>query len=79
MMSRQTLHRLADSWYNAKNIEGKKGGCIIHVGVFRALRSSATMPSATNSEDLCGARRGAPFLQAHLLTFAIGWADARPE
>ena len=34
MLSRHTLHRLADSWYNAKNIEGKKGGFMIYVGGF---------------------------------------------
>lgn len=32
--SQETLHRLADSWYNAKNIEGKKGGFMIYVGGF---------------------------------------------
>ncbi|PLW69574.1 flavin-containing monooxygenase [Pseudohalioglobus lutimaris] len=34
MVSEQTLHKLADSWYNAKNIEGKKGGMMIYVGGF---------------------------------------------
>lgn len=34
MLSRNTLHRFADSWYNAKNIEGKKGGFMIYVGGF---------------------------------------------
>lgn len=29
-----TLHHLADSWYNGKNIEGKKGGFMIYVGGF---------------------------------------------
>ena len=33
-MSRYTLHRLADSWYNAGNIAGKKGGFMIYVGGF---------------------------------------------
>ncbi|SFR96761.1 flavin-containing monooxygenase [Sphingomonas jatrophae] len=33
-VSRFTVHRLADSWYNAKNIEGKKGGFMIYVGGF---------------------------------------------
>jgi len=33
-LSRNTLHRLAESWYNAKNIEGKKGGFMIYVGGF---------------------------------------------
>ena len=28
------VHRHADSWYNAKNIEGKKGGFMIYVGGF---------------------------------------------
>jgi Predicted flavoprotein involved in K+ transport len=32
--SRFTVHRLADSWYNGKNIEGKKGGFVIYVGGF---------------------------------------------
>lgn len=40
-VSGQTLHKLADSWYNAKNIEGKKGGFMIYVGGFpRFSRSS---------------------------------------
>lgn len=34
MVSGQSLHRLADSWYNGKNIEGKKGGFMIYVGGF---------------------------------------------
>jgi len=34
MLSRHTLHHVADSWYNAKNIEGKKGGFMIYVGGF---------------------------------------------
>lgn len=34
MLSRNTLHSLADSWYNAKNIEGKPGGFMIYVGGF---------------------------------------------
>ena len=29
-----TLHHLADSWYNGKNIEGKKGSFMIYVGGF---------------------------------------------
>ncbi|NND66195.1 MAG: NAD(P)/FAD-dependent oxidoreductase [Halioglobus sp.] len=29
-----TLHKFADSWYNARNIEGKKGGFMIYVGGF---------------------------------------------
>lgn len=33
-VSDQTLHKLADSWYNGKNIEGKKGGFMIYVGGF---------------------------------------------
>jgi hypothetical protein len=34
MLSRNTLHGLANSWYNAKNIEGKRGGFMIYVGGF---------------------------------------------
>lgn len=34
MVSGQTLHKLADSWYNGKNIEGKKGGLMIYLGGF---------------------------------------------
>ncbi|GAB5453588.1 MAG: NAD(P)/FAD-dependent oxidoreductase [Halioglobus sp.] len=34
MVSMQSLHRFADSWYNGKNIEGKKGGLMIYVGGF---------------------------------------------
>ena len=33
-VSRMTVHRLAQSWYNGKNIEGKKGGFMIYVGGF---------------------------------------------
>lgn len=32
--SHYTLHRLADSWYNGKNIEGKEGGFMIYAGGF---------------------------------------------
>ncbi|MDX1734043.1 MAG: hypothetical protein R3228_06745, partial [Halioglobus sp.] len=32
--SEHTLHRFAASWYNASNIEGKKGGFMIYVGGF---------------------------------------------
>ena len=34
IVSGQSLHKLADSWYNGKNIEGKKGGLMIYVGGF---------------------------------------------
>jgi cyclohexanone monooxygenase len=34
MVSQATVHRLAESWYNGKNIEGKKGGFMIYVGGF---------------------------------------------
>jgi hypothetical protein len=33
-LSHHTLHHLADSWYNARNIEGKKGGFMIYIGGF---------------------------------------------
>lgn len=33
-VSQQSLLRLADSWYNGKNIEGKKGGFMVYVGGF---------------------------------------------
>jgi cyclohexanone monooxygenase len=33
-----TVHRFADSWYNARNIEGKKGGFMIYVGGFPRFR-----------------------------------------
>ena len=33
-----TIHHLADSWYNGKNIEGKKGGFMIYVGGFPRYR-----------------------------------------
>ena len=32
--SHYTVHRLADSWYNGRNIEGKKSGFMIYVGGF---------------------------------------------
>lgn len=34
MVAEQSLHKFADSWYNGKNIEGKKGGFMIYVGGF---------------------------------------------
>jgi len=34
LMSEQSLHKYADSWYNGKNIEGKKGGLMIYLGGF---------------------------------------------
>ena len=34
MVSEQSLHKFAESWYNGKNIEGKKGGFMIYVGGF---------------------------------------------
>jgi len=37
-VSGYTLHRFADSWYNGKNIEGKKGGFMIYVGGFPRFR-----------------------------------------
>ena len=33
-----TVHHLADGWYNGKNIEGKKGGFMIYVGGFPRYR-----------------------------------------
>lgn len=33
-----SLHKLADSWYNGKNIEGKKGGFMVYVGGFPRYR-----------------------------------------
>jgi len=33
-VSQGTVHRLADSWYNARNIEGKPGGFMIYAGGF---------------------------------------------
>jgi cyclohexanone monooxygenase len=37
-VSAHTLHKLADSWYNARNIEGKPGGFMIYVGGFQRFR-----------------------------------------
>lgn len=34
MCAQHTLHRFTDSWYNGKNIEGKKGGFMIYIGGF---------------------------------------------
>ena len=34
LVSQQSLHRFADSWYNGRNIEGKKGGLMIYLGGF---------------------------------------------
>jgi hypothetical protein len=36
--SQQSLHHLAPSWYNGKNIEGKKGGFMVYVGGFPRFR-----------------------------------------
>ena len=38
MCASQTVHNLADSWYNGKNIEGKKGGFAVYVGGFPRFR-----------------------------------------
>ncbi|MEE4660156.1 MAG: NAD(P)/FAD-dependent oxidoreductase [Halieaceae bacterium] len=38
MASSMSLHQFADSWYNGKNIEGKKGGMMIYVGGFPRFR-----------------------------------------
>ncbi len=37
-----TIHHLADSWYNAKNIEGKKGGFMIYIGGFPEYTRACT-------------------------------------
>jgi cation diffusion facilitator CzcD-associated flavoprotein CzcO len=37
-VSELTVHRFADSWYNGRNIEGKKGGFMIYVGGFPRFR-----------------------------------------
>lgn len=37
-----TVHRLADSWYNAKNIEGKKGGFMIYIAGFPEYSRACT-------------------------------------
>ncbi|MEZ5568630.1 MAG: NAD(P)/FAD-dependent oxidoreductase [Halioglobus sp.] len=34
MVSGQSLHRFADSWYNGRNIDGKPGGFMVYVGGF---------------------------------------------
>ncbi|WP_298197731.1 NAD(P)/FAD-dependent oxidoreductase [Novosphingobium sp.] len=46
-----TVHNLADSWYNAKNIEGKKGGFMIYVGGFPEYTRACT-------EAVAGGYRG---------------------
>ncbi|TXS89819.1 NAD(P)/FAD-dependent oxidoreductase [Parahaliea maris] len=38
MVSGLSLHKFADSWYNGKNIEGKKGGFMVYVGGFPRFR-----------------------------------------
>ncbi len=35
-----TIHRLADSWYNGKNIAGKKGGFMIYIGGFPEFKKA---------------------------------------
>lgn len=42
MISEGTVHKLADSWYNGKNIEGKKGGFMIYVGGFPQYSAACT-------------------------------------
>lgn len=48
MVSEQSLHKLADSWYNGKNIEGKKGGLMIYLGGFPRYRSLCDEAVAEN-------------------------------
>ena len=46
----QTVHNLADSWYNGKNIEGKKGGFMIYVGGFPRYRELSETAVRNNYE-----------------------------
>jgi cation diffusion facilitator CzcD-associated flavoprotein CzcO len=43
-VSEFTVHKFADSWYNAKNIEGKKGGFMIYVGGSQGSRNAVRKP-----------------------------------
>lgn len=45
-----TVHHLADSWYNGKNIEGKKGGFMIYVGGFPRYRDLSLSAVENNYE-----------------------------
>ncbi len=50
-VSQYTVHRFADSWYNARNIEGKKGGFMIYVGGFPRF---AELCEAAVEQDYAG-------------------------
>ncbi len=42
MVSQHTLHRLADSWLNGKNIEGKRSGFMVYIGGFQRFARLCT-------------------------------------
>jgi len=48
MVADGSLHKFADSWYNGKNIEGKKGGFMIYVGGFSRYRQLCEEAVAQN-------------------------------
>lgn len=48
--AQHTVHHLADSWYNGKNIEGKKGGFVIYVGGFPRYCELSTAAVQNNYE-----------------------------
>ena len=48
MYAAHTVHNLADSWYNGKNIEGKKGGFGIYLGGFPAFAEACDGAVADN-------------------------------
>jgi len=45
-----TVYNLADSWYNGKNIEGKKGGFMIYVGGFPRYRELSESAASNDYE-----------------------------
>ncbi|WOK37278.1 NAD(P)/FAD-dependent oxidoreductase [Sphingomonas sp. C3-2] len=55
-ISEGTVHRLAESWYNGKNIEGKKGGFMIYVGGFPQYSAACTDAIENNYEGFVRSR-----------------------
>ncbi len=45
-----TVHRFADSWYNGRNIDGKKGGFMIYIGGFPRFADTCINAIANNHE-----------------------------
>lgn len=63
-VSDHTVHKLADSWYNGKNIEGKKGGFMVYVGGFPRYSECCTSAIANGYEGFVRSRGDIARLEA---------------